>query len=136
MKTITKIIIGAILVAVVFFYAGLKYSQNHSPVASATGRTAFAGRAGATGTGARAGGAGFGGGVLGTILSVDPEGLTVTVSGGGSKIIFVATSTSYMTTTAGSASDLNVGDNVMVTGSTNPDGSVTARSIDVRPATN
>jgi len=136
MKTITKIIIGGVLVAIVFFYAGLKYTQSHSPVASATGRAAFAGRVGTT-TGA-AGGARFGGAggglVAGTVLSNDPQGITVSVQGGGSKIIFVATSTSYTTTTAGSASDVKVGDSVMITGTTNSDGSITARSIDVRPA--
>jgi hypothetical protein len=127
MNTITKVIIGAVLVAVVFFYAGLKYDQSHLPVASTASRTAFAGRAGATG--ARTGG----GLVMGTVLSVDPEGITVSVQGGGSEIVFVASSTSYTTTSASSANNLNVGNNVMVTGSTNADGSITARSIDVRP---
>jgi hypothetical protein len=131
MKLITKIIIGAVLVALVFFYAGLKYSQTQSPTASSTTRAAFVGRAGAGRGGA---GAGFAGGVAGTILSVDPEGITVATTGGGSKIIFVASSTTYMKTSAGTPSDAAVGDNVVVSGSANPDGSITARSIDVRPA--
>jgi len=132
MKLITKIIIGAVLVAAVFFYAGLKYSQTQTPTASSTTRAAFAGRTGA-GTG-RGGAGGFGGAVMGTILSVDPQGITVSTQSSGSKIIFVASSTTYMKTSAGTASDATVGDNVLVSGTTNPDGSITARSIDVRPA--
>lgn len=138
MNTITKIIIGAVLVAAVFFYAGLKYTQGHSTTASATGRAAFASRMGTT-TGAAGGVRVFGGGgglVSGTVLSNDPQGITISVQGGGSKIIFVASSTSYTTTSAGSASDVKVGDTVSVTGTTNSDGSLTARSIDVRPAAN
>jgi hypothetical protein len=134
MNTITKIIIGAVLLAVVFFYAGLKYDQSHSATTAASARAAFVGRVGAAGVGAgRLGGGG--GVVMGTVLSLDPQGITVSIAGGGSKIIFVATSTSYTTTSAGSPSDINTGDTVVVTGSTNTDGSVTARSIDVRPAT-
>lgn len=132
MNTITKIIIGAVLVALIFFYAGLKYSQTQSPTASSTTRAAFAGRTGGIG---RTGAGGLlGGAVMGTILSVDPQGITVSTQGASSKIIFVASSTTYMKTSVGKSSDASVGDNVLVTGSANPDGSITARSIDVRPA--
>jgi hypothetical protein len=130
-----KNVIIMIIVAVVFagggFFGGYKYAQAKKPAASAASRGAgfrtgtFAGR----GTGAAAGGF-----VTGQIIAQDSTSITVKSSDGSSKIIFLAGSTTIGKMTAGSVSDLTNGENVVVTGTANSDGSVTAQNIQIRPA--
>jgi len=135
-------IITAIIVAIVFagagFFGGMKYQQRKTPavVTRAPGTFGnfaegnFAGRGGRTG-GAN-GGAGF---ASGQILKVDSNSITVQLpNNGGSKIVFYSTSTPIGEMKAGSAADLTTGQNVLVTGTPNSDGSVTAQNIQIRPA--
>ena len=133
----TTIIIGGILIAGVSFFGGMKYAASKS-TASATPTL----RGGALspqgfGTGAnRRGGAGFGGGngVNGEILTMDSNSLTVKLRDGGSKIVFFSSTTPVMKTVQARAQDLSTGANVMVFGTTNPDGSLSAQSVQLRPA--
>jgi hypothetical protein len=67
--------------------------------------------------------------VAGTIFSADESGITVKTSDGSTKIILVSGSTSISLTTAGSTSDLKTGANVVVSGTSNTDGTVTATNI-------
>lgn len=90
----------------------------------------FAGRTGAAGA-ARGG---FGGGTMGEVISFANGTLTLKTADGGTKLVLVGTSTPILTTKAGSAADLSVGANVLVVGSGNSDGSITAQSVQVRPA--
>ncbi len=95
---------------------------------------------GAFGGGTRTNGAngGAGGFTTGTIVSGDSSSITVKLSDGGTKLVLFAPSTVIAVSKTGSASDLTVGQDVTVTGSTNSDGSVTATRIQVgaltRPA--
>ncbi len=137
-KSIGFIIIG-LVIAAGLFYGGLKYGEAHAqPVAGAFARGAggaganFAGRQTAGG-GARAGA--NGGLVLGQILNKDSQSITIGLSGGGSKIVFLATSTPITKSVSGSRNDLQTGTTVSVIGSANSDGSVTAQSIQIRTAT-
>lgn len=117
------------------FFGGMKYGQSLTPFGGAKGQ--FAGMRGATNTPGGAasarlrGGAGF---VNGDILSKDDKSITVKNRDGGSKIIFFAPSTTIGKTTDGTAADLTVGENVMVNGTANADGTVTATNIQIRPA--
>ncbi len=134
-KIITGVI--AIIVAIGLFYGGVKYGEAQGTVGTAAAGQ-FGNRAGGV-FGQRTGGAGARGGaaggfVAGSILSKNDTSITVQIMGGGSKIVFTSASTTVAKSVTGSMSDLSVGTNVIVQGSTNSDGSVTARSIQIRPA--
>lgn len=136
MNTHSKMIIGGVILAGIFFSGGVAYGKGHTASAQTAGGARgaagaqFAARGGARGAGGAAGG-GF---VTGTVLSKDALSFTVSTMGGGSKIVFLGTATPVTKTVSGSSADLVTGANVMVTGQTNTDGSVTARSVELRPA--
>ena len=150
-----KLIVSVIAVAVVVgggaFFGGMKYAESKSPrnrVSQADfqnlqnlspeerqqrlhelGANAGAGFRGGAGGGQR-GGSGF---TAGEIISKDDKSITVKLSDGGSKIVFLSDSTTVSKTTDGTKSDLEIGKQVTVNGSANSDGSVTAQSIQLRP---
>lgn len=71
---------------------------------------------------------------VGQIIAKDDKSITIKSNDGSSKIVFFSDSTTIGKTTQGSATDLNNEENVMVNGQANPDGSITAQSIQIRPA--
>ena len=75
-------------------------------------------------------GAGF---VSGKVISKDKKTITVEVAGGGSKIVFINESTPVMESTTGSLKDVTVGEQVMINGTSNQDGSLNAQSVQIRP---
>jgi hypothetical protein len=86
-----------------------------------------------TGTG-RTGGTGApgaGGFVSGSVIAQDSGSITVKLTDGSTKIVLVSGSTSINVSQTGTATDLAVGKDVTVTGSTNSDGSVTATRIQI-----
>ena len=124
-----KIVWGVVgvIVLVGVFYGGMVYGKGQ---AAAAAKTAFAGRTrGAGGFGGAVGG-GF---TTGTILSKDAKSITVSLMTGGSKIIFLDSTTKISKQTDGTLSDLAVGTNVSVMGAANSDGSVNATSVQIRP---
>ena len=84
-----------------------------------------------TGQGAVAGARG--GAVIGSILSMDAKSITVKLADGSTKIVLFSGTTTYENTITAQASDLKVGGQIAVFGSTNSDGSVTATSIQINP---
>ncbi len=70
----------------------------------------------------------------GEIMSADNQSITLKLREAGSKIIFFSSSTAVTKMTAGSVTDLQVGQQISVTGSPNQDGSVSAQAIQIRPA--
>ena len=70
---------------------------------------------------------------MGEILSKDAQGITVKLREGGSKIVFLSNTTPVSKSVSGSTQDLVVGTSVVVFGTTNPDGSMTATAVQIRP---
>ncbi len=73
--------------------------------------------------------------VSGDIISSDNNGITVKLTDGSSKIVLVSGSTQINKTNPAAKSDLSVGQKVMVIGTVNSDGSVTAQNIQLNPQT-
>ena len=145
-NSILVTVIVAVLVGGAAFLGGMKYQQSKTALGfrqfagGTTGNQAFGGRGagfggpgGATGARGGANGANAFRPVQGQILSQDDKSITVKLQDGSSKIVLLPESATYNKTTAGAKSDLKVGDNVAVFGMTNPDGSVTAQSVQENP---
>lgn len=135
----------AVLVAVggASFYGGMRFGKSGFGSSAGTRQLTFFRQGTAGGQNVQFGGANGGqrmggrsgaGFVSGEIMSMDDKSLTMRSRDGGSKIVLLAGSTEVSKFTAGSLTDLQVGMNVMVTGRTNSDGSVTAQTIQLRPA--
>ena len=133
-------IVGFLVIGAGSFYGGMTYAKKTaSPMNEmrmgqmgqmGQMRTMNGNAPGGT-TGARGGM--MGGMTSGEIISKDDTSVTVKLTDGGSKVVFLSTSTTIGTMSTGSLEDLSTGTNVMVVGSTNADGSVTASTIQIRP---
>jgi len=144
MKKLILFIIVLIIVGAGAFLGGIKYQQNKissqrtsfqnlSPEERQQrlwelGANAGAGFRGGAGNGQRSGG-GF---TAGEIIAKDDKSITVKMQNGGSKIVFLSDSTEVMKSAAGALSDLEVGKNIIVNGTANSDGSITAQAIQLR----
>lgn len=73
------------------------------------------------------------GGIAGSILSVDSNSITVKLIDGSTKIVFLGASTTYSNTVSATVSDVKTGENVLVTGTVNSDGSITAANVQLNP---
>ena len=123
---IVIIVVVALLVGAGGFFAGMKYQQSKSP----------AGRFGNL-QGNRNGqfqqrNQGFRP-VNGEIISSDDKSITVKLQDGSSKIVLLTDTTSLNKSTEGSKSDLKTGEQVVVFGMENSDGSVIAQNIQLNP---
>jgi len=131
-KILIKIIVVAVIAAGAGFYGGMKYGESTATQTSANLIANFRGQQAGVGSASR--GMGQNGGFAGgQIIAKDATSITVKLQDGSSKIVFVSGSTPVMKSVQGSLSDLAVGENVTVVGTTNSDGSITAQSVQVRP---
>lgn len=131
-------LILAIVIMVVIgggaFWGGISYQKTQTAKTRAATASRFGGAAGAGRTGAGANAARGNGAVSGQILSTTDTGITVKSRDGSSKIVVIGNSTVINKSTAGAKTDLTTDENVMVVGTTNSDGSVTATNINIQPA--
>jgi hypothetical protein len=134
--------VGALVVGVGGgFYGGMHYAQKTAQDTrgqfanlSPEERQARMAQVGGTGVRAGARGGAIGGGmVMGEVISKDAQGITVKLPDGGSKIVFMSGSTGVMKTASGTPEDIAVGTQVSVSGTANPDGSVSAQTVQIRP---
>lgn len=124
MNTMVKTVILVVIVAAVAFYAGTKYQSSMAGNnLSANGRGGqFRQRLGANAQTVR-----------GEIILSDDKSITVKLADGSSKLVIVTSSTPVSKSTAGQMSDLKQGETVMVFGTANSDGSVTAQNVQLNP---
>jgi hypothetical protein len=120
--------VGGVLLASAGFLAGMEYSRMNVP--SRVPRGDFAGMRGAQG-GARMMGGGF---VTGEVLSKDDKSVTVKSRDGGSRIVFYSGSTHIGKSVDGVIDDIAVGSRVLISGTANSDGSISAQTITMNPA--
>ncbi len=128
-------VVLALIVAAGAFYAGVLYQK--SQTRNTFGQFAREGRFGQGQIGMMRGGAnnrGFGGAVIGDIVSIDNDSLTVKLSDGSSKIVNLSSATTYSKTETGAKTDLKAGTKIAAIGTANSDGSVTAQNIQINPA--
>ena len=71
--------------------------------------------------------------VVGQIISSDSSSITIKMQDGSSKIVILSGSTNITESTSAAKESLKTGQNVMVIGQTNSDGSVTAQNIQLNP---
>ena len=143
-KNIT-LIVSFIMVALIAFYGGTTFSKSKSTTPQNGNQAGLLGQGNqfGQGRGMRAGG----GNVFGQIIAKDANSITVEIktptdqkgatianTGTGSKIVFYTGTTTILKTTDGTIDDLAIGKNISVQGTANPDGSVNAQSISLRPA--
>lgn len=125
------------------FYGGMQYDQSQRASQFAT-RGAGAGQQGAGATGRTGGqrGTGAPSGIQnrgagdfsgGQITAKDDTSVTVKTRNGSSQIVFFSPSTTIDKSFSGSSSDLSVGQRIMANGKNNPDGSLAATNIQIRP---
>jgi hypothetical protein len=127
MKKIISLSLLITAVAGAAFYGGLRYDKSQSPASAgvgAGGRGNFQGR--------QRDGGGVGNFTGGPIISMDDKSVTVQTMNGGSKIVFFSGATKIMKSVDGSPADLATGKQVTITGTANPDGSMTAETIQLR----
>jgi hypothetical protein len=131
-KKIVSIVIGVVILVAVF-YGGMVYgkSKNSGPIGQfgvdmQNGLGQFNGIGGNKKIN-------NGGMTSGEIISKDDKSITIKLTDGGSKIIFFDTNTTVSKMATGALTDLVVGTQISSTGTTNSDGSVTAKDIQIRP---
>lgn len=127
-----KHVITIIIVAVVFagggFFGGMKYNQ--AKAANQTSNSSTQRQFGQNGGGRFARGINGANFVGGQILSKDNQSITLQLpNNNGSKIVFYSGSTNINKVASGTPDDLKTGENVVVSGTPNSDGSLTAQNI-------
>ena len=115
---------------------GVGYFGSTAFVAKTPARSTFArGSFTASSTAfARGGNQASGGLLTGTVASKDSGSITLDTRDGSSHVVLITPDTTVQKTVAGALTDVAVGATVLVTGTTNSDGSVSAASIELRPA--
>lgn len=126
-----KTIIGAVVVSLVVGF-GAGYFIHSSPTQTQNPQAGFAGR---NGVGVRGGAGGAGGLLSGTVATKDSGSITIDTRDGSSHVVLITPATTVQKSVNGSVSDVSVGSTIIVTGTTNSDGSVSAASIQLRPST-
>ena len=130
------IILGIVLILIVgagSFFGGMKYGQSKGLPSRQDMAERFGGANGGQ-PGQRNANGKSGGFVTGEIISKDEKSITIKTPNNGSKIVSLSSSTTITKSTDGTAGDLENGKTVMVSGTTNTDGTVTAQNVQIRPA--
>lgn len=133
-------VFGAVLIAVAFTAVG--YFVSRTFVASAApGRAMMFQGGGNGGAGGQqgnrmrvSGGAAGMGFINGTLVKKDESSFSVKQRDGSMKLVLITSSTKASKMTDASLKDFNLDQQVMITGTANSDGSVTAQTVQIRSA--
>lgn len=124
-------IILTVLALGVGFTLGTLYGKSSATGAPNQTQGQFGAGAGRQfGRGAQAGN-GF---IGGQVVAADATSITLQLPQGGSRVVLVSSSTEVRKSVGGTSADLAAGEEVTVTGKQNTDGSFTAQSVQIRPA--
>ena len=133
MKRILWIIAGVALLAIAAG-AGFQYGKTYQSNQASQIRSQFQRSRGITGNGSGgAQAAGFGGGTFGQLKSVNGNTLTVTTQNG-DVTVDLSANTQIEKTTAGTAADLQAGQQLVVRGQRDSSGTVTAETVQITTA--
>ena len=127
MKNLILLIGALVVIGGGAFYGGMQYDRSKISAGRA-GR--FQGINGAGISNRTTGGGNF---TSGEILSKDDKSITIKLPDGGSKIVFMSSSTQITKSAAGTLGDLTLGLQVSANGTANTDGSINAESVQIRP---
>jgi hypothetical protein len=135
-KTLPIILAAVLLAGAVSFYGGIKYGQSKSLETLSEAGNFSAGRQGGQqrfASSTAPSGRNMGGSInSGEITEKDDASITIKTQDGSTKIIFYSGSTEILKSATGTASDLEIGKNAIISGTTNQDGSITAKSIQIK----
>ncbi|MFC1790248.1 DUF5666 domain-containing protein [Patescibacteria group bacterium] len=120
------VVVLVVLAAGVGFLGGKKYQQSKTP-----SRADFQRRMGASHNGGMMGQTAGTEVVRGEVISQDGQTVTVKLQDESSKLVLVSQNTAINKASQGSVEDLEAGQQVMIFGQKNEDGSVSATSIQV-----
>ena len=123
----------AVVVSAGAFFGGMKYQESQR---GANTNFANSGQFPQGGSGGRLGRNGANAGlrpVVGQILSVDANSITVKLPDGSSKIVIISDSTKIEKTSPALKADLTNGATVSAFGTANSDGSITAQNVQLNP---
>ncbi|PIS08989.1 hypothetical protein COT75_03960 [Candidatus Beckwithbacteria bacterium CG10_big_fil_rev_8_21_14_0_10_34_10] len=123
------VIIISLAVGAGAFFGGMKYQQIKQPLRNDFQSMREMRQAGNIPAGLEEQSGRQGGMIRGEIISQDKEGITVKLVDDSSKIILVSKETEINKATKATMDDLTIGEQIMVFGKTNSDGSVSASQI-------
>jgi hypothetical protein len=125
-----NLIIGAVVAVIVIstasFYGGMMYGKSTGFPKGFEQMGTIPGGNQNLRTGQNGGGL-----TTGEIISKDDQSITIKTKDNSSKIIFYSGTTEINKFTGGSSADIEVGKTVMITGTTNQDSSITAKTIQI-----
>ncbi len=128
-----QLIITGVVVLVAIglgFYGGVQYGKNS--VSAMRGGGAYQRAGSFNGNRLQLGGS-QGGFSSGQIISKDAGTITIKLNSGSTALVLLSASTSVNKFASGTLDDLAVGNQVMITGDKNSDGSLNAKSIQIQP---
>ncbi len=128
-RILISIIVTALLVGAGSFFGGVQHQKSQEPTAGDFQAMRGQFRSGEIPQGVVQSGQGKP--VSGEIIRSDEESITVKLADGSSRIIFVGEEAQINKSAPGVRDDLIEGAQVFVTGTENPDGSITATSVQI-----
>ena len=132
-KQIIILTVSGVMVFVLGFSGGVAYAGRGRMSVLPDAQGAFRGGRQFTGgeAGGRSGVSPFGSFLGGEVIAKDDRSITIKLQSGGSKLVLLSASTRISSSTLATISDISMGVEITASGSANPDGSITAESVQI-----